>query len=364
MKKTLIGIDIFICIVLGLLLIFTAYGGNVDPRTWTLPSVAVLLFPLALTVTVLLLIINIFFSKICTAINIVSLIICIKSILYFCPLNIIHSETEGDSFSLMTYNIMALTDFNSALKTATDNPTLEFILNSGKDIVALQECYTLDITNDGSHVDSSLKERLKERYPYIDIAPSGQAILSVYPIKKINHAYSDDSNLRVGVYEVYIDNDTVSLINVHLQSIGLTQSDKELYMQLTEGQTENENLKRELKDIRKDLLGKLSKAFRLRAVQIEKIKEIANGLNGKIIVCGDFNDVTLCYACRVLLNDNFKDAYRKAGLGPAITYHDNRFYFRIDHVFFKGGLRALEAHKEQNSSSDHYPLAVNFCFKT
>lgn len=344
-------------------MIFSANGGNLDPRYWALPSISVLFFPSLLIFTTLLLIINIFISRISMIINIICLLICSNAILYYCPFNFDRKTNNNDCFSLMTYNVFMFKDFNSKGVTPSDNPTLKFILHYGPDIAALQECYPLNLKYGGTKLSTSLTDSIHKKYPYKDFTAEGQALFSKFPFKVIKHKYLSERSFRIQPYEIYIGKDTLSLINVHLQSIGLSTSDKELYMQITEGQTEKNGLKSELNEIREDLLNKLSLAFKAHAEQINKIYEIASELKEPIIICGDFNDVILSYPCRFLLKHGFKDAYRESALGPSITYHDNRFYFRIDQIFYKGNIQAIYTRKENISSSDHYPLIADFKFK-
>ena len=354
--------DIVVSVAAGLILLFSAYGGSFDPRQWVLPSVAVMLFPGLLLFYLLLTAVNIFVSRVSLAINALFIILCLKAILTICPLNFGSSPDKDSDFTLMTYNVFSLKDFMTQGQTPSDNPTLKFILESGTDIVALQECYSLNSTLDGSNISHSLRDSLENKYPYRDFSNNAQALLSVYPFKKVAQNYNDDPTFEYSIYEIHINGDTLTLANIHLQSIGLSPSDKELYMQITEGQTESSGVKAELSNIRRDLLAKLASAFRKRAGQIKKIIDLADELPEPVIVCGDFNDVPLSYACCSLIDAGFQDAYREAGLGPAITYHDNRFYFRIDHIFYKGDIRPEYVRCVKNPTSDHYPLLAGFDF--
>ena len=56
------------------------------------------------------------------------------------------------------------------------------------------------------------------------------------------------------------------------------------------------------------------------------------------------------------------DAYAQNAFGPTITYHGNRFYFRIDHVLYGGDMEAVDIERGDVPSSDHYPLLTTFVF--
>ena len=78
-------------------------------------------------------------------------------------------------------------------------------------------------------------------------------------------------------------------------------------------------------------------------------------------MAGDFNDIQGSYALRTILGDgDMHDAYAENAFGPTITYHGNRFYFRIDHVLYRGDMEAVDIERGDTPSSDHYPLLTTF----
>ena len=77
-------------------------------------------------------------------------------------------------------------------------------------------------------------------------------------------------------------------------------------------------------------------------------------------MAGDFNDVPGCYTLEYLADLGFHNVYSEIGCGPDITYNSDRFYFRIDHVLYRGALQPLSIRRGRIRSSDHYPLIVDF----
>ena len=47
-----------------------------------------------------------------------------------------------------------------------------------------------------------------------------------------------------------------------------------------------------------------------------------------------------------------RDAYADSGFGPTITYIDNRFYFHIDQIFYRGDMRAVDIVRGDIKSSE------------
>ena len=83
--------------------------------------------------------------------------------------------------------------------------------------------------------------------------------------------------------------------------------------------------------------------------------------HSKIIVCGDFNDTPISYARRVIGQD-MNDAFIQSGQGLGISYNQNRFYFRIDHILVSKNLRTYNCTVDRSiKDSDHYPI---WCYVT
>ena len=101
----------------------------------------------------------------------------------------------------------------------------------------------------------------------------------------------------------------------------------------------------------------MAKAFRKRAAQVDKIRELLDRLNDPTIVCGDLNDTPISYTYHQLKGD-LQDAYVAQGFGPGITYYENLFLFRIDHVFHSDHFQTANVEIGDVTYSDHYPVIV------
>ena len=75
-----------------------------------------------------------------------------------------------------------------------------------------------------------------------------------------------------------------------------------------------------------------------------------------VIVCGDFNDTPISYAHKVFA-DALTDCYVSSGFGPGFSYHENRMFVRIDHMFCSDEWEPFGAKVDSKvKTSDHYPL--------
>lgn len=359
MKKTLKICIVSISIVSAIALILSAYGGCVSPLRTVIPSLLNLIFPAIALFSLLLLTVFAFFARKAALIIAASFVICSPPLFNLCPVNLFRSSHDGEeSFTVMTYNVCNLTDFTNPASDNAVNPTIAAILEKRPDIAALQECRTFEQSTSAA-VDASLLDSLYTVYPHRANGAEGQALLSRFPFKELKLHFNTTHLFQVRAYRIYAPADTFTLFNLHLRSIGLTDSDKELYKDITKGKTETRNIRSELRDIKHDLLSKLAAAFRERAVQAQQVRELIDSIGGKVIVCGDFNDSPGCYAIREIKSAGLEDAYRRTATGPCITYHADRFYFRIDHILYRG-FTPIKTICPKIPYSDHYPLIATF----
>lgn len=93
-----------------------------------------------------------------------------------------------------------------------------------------------------------------------------------------------------------MNNDTVTLINNHLESNKLTKEDRGMY----EDMIKDPNAKKVKTGLRQ-LVKKLAEASAIRASQADSVnKAITESKYPTIIACGDFNDGSISYTHRIL----------------------------------------------------------------
>lgn len=354
--------------LLALLTLASAYGGVISPTITAIGAILAMLFPAFIVLTATVTVINALFYRRMVLINAASLILCAGPIWNICPLNLLRPAadspvlTEPDVVKVMTFNVLDFEDFTrrdtaSAVATSRPgvNPTVDFILNSAPDILICQEATDLYNQAPGylRHHDI---DSLYNYYPYRYTSRRGMALLSRFPFRRVEVNIGDENVFDVCRYDVSVHGQLIHIFNVHLQSIGLTDNDKAMYRSITSGDTPGGGIS----EIRHSLIHKLAEAYRIRAVQARDIREVLDTLPGNIILAGDFNDIPGSYAARTIAGAGLTDAYSHAGLGPAITYHADRFYFRIDHIFYRGDINALRVEAIRCPSSDHYPLEAYF----
>lgn len=358
-------------VLLALLLVASGYGGMVNPDVTALPAMLAMTFPLWLLLSIIALVVELFLNRMMAIIPGAALIISLGPILSFSPMNIfpkkLNAEEQARSFTFMTYNVYGLNDFRSPydshnptmiLQEAKEgkwNETLKYVLDRDPDIVCLQE-FDFDYNPDRPIISRDLYKTICDRYPN-RVRTRGTMILSKFPMYPTDLKDNGDPTFFLCGAIADIQGHRTLILSVHLQSIGLSPSDRELYRELTKG----EGGRKAIKDAKTQLLGKLSTAFRQRAIQARYIREKIDSIGiENVIIGGDFNDINDCYAMREISRKEFQSAFTMAGCGPTITYHDNRFYFNIDHILYRGAMEAVGYHKSRFGRSDHYPVEATF----
>ena len=265
--------------------------------------------------------------------------------------------------SLLSYNIRSFVQ-SKPTDNGKSNTVLDLLRNSGADIICLQEYNTVP-SGSNHQLSQKMVEKVLSDYPYHHVFKptpwnSGIACFSKYPFKNIEPIPFDRSQNGACLYQFDIDGKSFSLINCHLESNHLEPKDRELYEQIAKNPTQSTDL---LPQAKSRLLGKLKRAGMERAKQARLIRQIADGITGAVVICGDFNDTPQSYAYRKI-RDDFSDAYVSTGFGPGITYNEQGFWFRIDHILYNNVLRAVDSRIVRQKHSDHYPLRATLQWNT
>lgn len=229
-----------------------------------------------------------------------------------------------------------------------------YLRRQDADIVCLQE-------------DMSAKfnpvERMPELYPYNDtvhITPpdvptiNAVGIHSRFPILRHERiSYESRSNGSVAFF-LQVGNDTVIVINNHLESTHLSTDDRNRYKDMLSGNMNRNEAQAETRH----LLDKLGDAMSRRAVQADAVHNYVNKhlSHYPIIVCGDFNDTPISYT-RHTIAKGLTDCYVETGMGPGISFNTRGFSFRIDHIMCSTHFTPYNCTVDSHIDvSDHYPV--------
>lgn len=354
--KALIYVIVAVNLLFTGLLIFTAYSPwIVDPKTHPILSCIGLIFPLFLLIHFIFILFWLFVRTRFALISLISILVCFGQFRTYMPINLGENKRPKNSIKILSYNVMG---FNKVQKHTVSKPNaiLEYIKDKNPDIVCLQE---YQYTTDKNHLREKDIKNVLAKYPYYDKydistkeGANGLACFSKFPILSSKGVHYKSAYNGSVIYEILVNNDTITVINNHLESNKLTKEDKDVY----EDMIKDPGAHKVTKGV-KHLVRKLAEASAIRAVQADTIASIIKKIKHRsILVCGDFNDTPISYTHRVI-SENLDDAYIKSGNGLGISYNQNKFFFRIDHILIS---KNLEAHHclvdKKIKDSDHYPI--------
>ena len=361
LRKIVATLLLALSIVSSLLLVTAAYVEYLSPEVHSLPALLGLAFPLFVLSTLFFFLTLLLIYPRYTLVSLVALLLSFPAMRQYFPINRGNDRlvTNRPGFSILTYNTFHFVDVEGELLNdkIDYNRTLQNIINADADVVAIQEKSYLEFKeNKRLKFTAEQVEQINKLYPY-QIHKSYGPILSKYPVRLLSDT-TYTKTAFTSVYEVDIEGRKVTIINNHLQSIGFTKDDKDLYVELT---TNPDSIEGKIGGA-KQLTHKLLDAFQQRALQVEAVDSLARSIGGNIILCGDINDTPNSYSYHVLTH-NRRDAYHDLGSGAGFTYMANRMWVRIDYLLYEGDMDARYINVIKKRSSDHYPVYAEFEWK-
>lgn len=347
-----------------LLLVLSAYSNHISPEDMHYAVYMSLLFHILIWVNIVTLIFWAVQRHKYVFIPIIAIIASWGAVYRYFPMNIFDNEYEGgDSIVVMTYNTCCFAKMQPHTKD-NPNPIVEYINKMDVDVVCLQEYATGKNLN--ALKEAELEEAFSKLYPYKkvflnqnDYYESGIACLSKYPIVEAKPIiYPENTNGSV-ICSIDVKGKIIKFVINHLESNRLSPEDRGLFNYVTSHVPDNASMD----DVKRQIVWKISNASRRRAKQADSIANYIKDIDKYIVVCGDFNDTQQSYTYNKIRGD-LSDAYIENCFGPDITYHTDKFFFRIDHILFGDGLTPLHTKIDKSiKASDHYPVITTFEIK-
>ncbi len=172
---------------------------------------------------------------------------------------------------------------------------------------------------------------------------SRQAILSKYPIISNGSLELPNTFNNVIYVDVLIENDTLRVYNLHLQSLSFRA-----------GMIKREEPQR--------LFKRLDRSFQKQQEQANLVKDHAGKVRYKKIICGDFNNTQYSSVFNIVKGEMI-DTFQEKGSGFGNTYNFKFLPFRIDFILTDPGIE-IKSHKNFDVQlSDHKPIMASFRLK-
>ncbi len=353
---------VFATNILAMVLLLLAIQAPFTPPTsFLLVSYLGLGFPVLLLLNIAYLFLwVIFFRWKYIIVQLLVLALCMNAITNYIPMNERSEIIPEDCLKVMSYNVRGF-DWLTG-DTARKNPILNYIANSGADIICMQE-FAIDEkkTRDGMLSLEEFDDIMAE-YPYRNIIRLGDvnnsciyglACYSKYPIMKVARVPIESLFNGSAMYEIKVGIKRMTIVNNHLESNRVTEEDKQLYKELVKSQN-----RRLIGDMAAVVQKRMEPAFISREVQANILADcIQQQLERTryMIVCGDFNDTPISYTYQKI-KGNFVDSFRNTGKGFGITYHENGILLRIDYIMHSKNIKSYNFTIGKVKYSDHYPV--------
>jgi endonuclease/exonuclease/phosphatase family metal-dependent hydrolase len=258
----------------------------------------------------------------------------------------------------MSYNAMLFDLYHWSKDTKSRKTILTNIAQENPEILCLQEFYTSEEKGDFNNIDT-VKNIITSKNYHVAYTTTmrgkdhwGIATFTKYPIvKKGKFEFNTRTNNSCIYTDVLINQDTVRIYNMHLQSISFSKAN---YKFINEVNDDTTDVKNEMEKS-KSILRRMKRAFVKRAIQADGIALHIASCRYKVIVCGDFNDTPASYVYHSI-RGNLKDAFIESGSGFEQTYAGIFPKFRIDYIFHSKEFKSKQYHHLSETVTDHYPI--------
>lgn len=368
-----------VTVAIGGLLVLSAMSQYVDPQEWCAPQLLGVAFGiLALCAGMWELALLVLWRWRCAVGLGVVMLMLWSPLARICPMHLLPRTApsewaEADTLHLLTYNTRSMGDAH--LERIKERlKVVDVIRQSGADVVCLQEFAFSQ--SKGGHTEAEIRRELSDLYPYYDFRPQywrdnlGVAIFSKLPIRLKRSVDTRESDyFSAQYYQLTLGKRDIGLVNIHLRSNNFDPQARVLYDEMLSHFSRDS-----IASIRHTLIEVLMGAWRLRSAEAHKLSDYLaehHPADMPLIICGDMNDTPLSHVHYTLRNigkhfwdEELTDTWRQAGSGPGITYHEHRFWFRIDHILTSPHCWTQDI-KVLNDvpHSDHYPVQATLMVK-
>lgn len=268
------------------------------------------------------------------------------------------SQPTGSSFKILSYNLggYQMRPFVNNNSDSIRVALKEWMLNSSAEIKCFQEFKNFPWSED-FNVIKQLEDRGEQFYfsmeketPYSNYSRTGTLIISKFPILSTGDLLESENGFnRIAYADLLVGQDTLRVINVHLESMGLTGIDhraKDLQA---------------VKTTTLIILSKLKTGVFERSKQIRQLADFIDHSPYPTICVGDFNDLPYSYSYQ-FIKKRMKNSFEEAGRGFGFTYNGRTLGgLRIDNQFFTAPIRVLGFETlNQIEFSDHFPIQADY----
>ncbi|MGB7786471.1 MAG: endonuclease/exonuclease/phosphatase family protein [Salinimicrobium sp.] len=323
-------------------LLFSYLLPYIPPHTFALLSVFSLGVPFLIIVNLIFLLFWLFRLKKQLWLSFIALLLGLNHVTSVYEISTSEDFDLGDNvFKVLSYNVRQFNQYGWN-KNDKDIPKkiADFVELENPDLVCMQEYFKGEKT---------IAARFPHRYIKIKEQNDefGLAIFSKFPIiDQGSLDFPTSSNNNAIFADIIKDEDTIRVVNVHLQSFGVKPNLDKLEKQHS----------------KKVFLG-MGQTFVRQEKQMDIVIELIKKSPYPVLVMGDFNNTAYSYIYREIKSEGLFDAYKEAGNGFGQTYDFRFFPLRIDFILAAETLEVLSFDNYKVPFSDHYPVTATFALK-
>ncbi len=265
------------------------------------------------------------------------------------------TQTENADLKVLSFNVKYFIGDGEETQKKNADKIIAFLEAQNADIICLQEARLRK--NDIFNLPATIqKMKSINHYQYARTSTTyGSVTMTRYPIVNMGEIRFEESRNMSIFTDVVMNEDTVRIFNVHLQSY---QIDPKKYSII---ESPGEDQEKDLQEVR-EMGGKFKRAFQLRAKQVREIRKYMDESPYEILVCGDFNDTPVSYAYQQM-RGNLTDAFVNSGKGVGRTYVGKLPSFRIDNIFHSRIFESYNFKTYDFRISDHLPVSCELVRK-
>lgn len=349
---------IFFYFLLLIVLIISLSAKYIDANTWIAPTLFSLGFPYVFVIFIIFSLFALFRKYFITLLIMLPFIIwgftVFNRYLNFSSIFKKENCKSNQSFKVLSFNVRLFDVYSWKTNHPNHQNILNFIVGQNPDVACFQEYY---YQNDGNYITTDfLLNGLKTKnihsyFPVVNRKNDffGIATITRFPIvNKGEITFPGTSNMCIYT-DIIIQNDTVRVYNMHLESVRLGNEDY-AFISSVEHKPDSIELNKS-----KSVIRRLISASKKRNTQANIIAQHIRSCHYPVVVCGDFNDTPASYTYSVI-SKNLNDSYSLIDQYLGSTYNGNIPFLRIDYILYSNTFNSCNYQIHRIDVSDHYPV--------
>lgn len=348
-KKAFIKIVFFLNLLAVIALIISYGSVYIPPDTFWIPSLFGLAYPFVLIANIVFVVFWLLVKPRNLLLSLVFILLGWNFIGRYIQLGV--EKVEAGDIKVLSYNVGHFYGDGTQKVNENSSAIVSFLMKQNPDIVCLQET-RLRKKNIFNLPETIKKLKSINHYQYARSSNTfGMVTMTRYPIVNMQEIRFEESRNMAIYTDVIIDNDTVRIFNVHLQSYKIDPRKYSIIESL--GISEEKDIEEV-----KEMGMKFKTAFQQRAKQVREIRKCLDESPYHVILCGDFNDTPASFSYKHL-GDNLQDAFVSSGKGIGRTYIGKLPSFRIDYILHSKSFESFNFETLDFKHSDHLPITCD-----